>query len=265
MRAGTYEGRAPEAGAREIAELSGLINAAMAAIAEREHALKDAYARLKRAEQARETMTHMLVHDLKGPISNVSMLLDVLEDDAHPDDRALLTQGKKRCAALLEMIADLLLMARLEQETPALQRAFISLDTLFADACAEVQHIATQRGARIEVSASTDQIEVDVRLIRRALVNLMLNALKHGAPPVRVSGRVDAGVAILTVEDDGAGVPPELQATIFERFQQGEGVKGGAGLGLAFVRLAARAHGGDAQVEGARFTLTIPVESMENA
>ncbi|MGK0360381.1 MAG: signal transduction histidine kinase, partial [Bradymonadia bacterium] len=164
---GTYGGRVEVQGAREIADLSALINEAMGAIAGREAELKTAYAQLKQAERARESMTHMLVHDLKGPISNVRMLLDLLEEDADPDDKGLLIQGRDRCAGLLSMIDDLLAMGRLEQEEPVLELAEVPLDALLAEALADVQHLATRRRAQITIDAPSTVVGLDRRLMRR--------------------------------------------------------------------------------------------------
>ena len=261
---GSYGGRVEVRGAREIADLSALINEAMGAIAGREAELKTAYAQLKQAEDARESMTHMLVHDLKGPISNVRMLLDLLEEDADPADKALLIQGRDRCLGLLEMVDDLLAMGRLEQEEPVLELAEVPLDALLADALADVQHLAARRRAEITITAPDRAVLLDRRLMRRVLVNLIVNALKHGKPPVAVFAQVNDNDVLFVVEDAGEGVPPRQVATIFEKFRQGEGARSGAGLGLAFVRLVARAHGGTVGVEGARFELRLPL-ALEDA
>lgn len=256
---GSYGGQVEVRGAREIADLGALINQAMGAIAGREAELKTAYAQLKQAERARESMTHMLVHDLKGPISNVRMLLDLLEEDAEPDDKALLVQGRDRCAGLLEMVDDLLAMGRLEQEEPVLALAEVPLDALCAEALADVQHLARRHRAQIMVDAPSTAVGLDRRLMRRVLVNLIVNALKHGKAPVTVHAQVNDDDVLFVVEDCGPGVPPAQVATIFEKFQQGEGARSGAGLGLAFVRLVALAHQGHVGVEGARFELRLPL------
>lgn len=253
LAAGDYEGTVPVGGAREVAELGEVVNAAMAAVAAREAELRTAYRSLRRAERARESMTHMLVHDLKGPVSNVLMLLDVLEEGADEDDQPLFRQGRERCQDLLEMIGDLLAIGRLESDAPDLDLAPVPLPDLLAEARGDLTHLARKRRATIEVEADEVVVALDRRLLRRVLVNLMVNALTHGKAPIELSARIIADRVRFCVADSGPGVPPEEAEAVFEKFRQGAGTKGGAGLGLAFVRLVARAHGGEAWVEGARF------------
>lgn len=258
MAAGEYDGAVPVRGAREVAELGQVVNTAMAAVAAREDELRTAYTQLRQAERVRESMTHMLVHDLKGPVSNVLMLLDVLEEGADEDDQPLFRQGRERCQDLLEMIGDLLAIGQLESDTPDLKLEAVHLGDLITEARGDVTHLARKRRAEITVEAHAAAVRLDRRLLRRVLVNLMLNALKHGKAPVQVTAQVVDGRVTLSVADAGPGVPAGEAEAVFEKFRQGAGTKGGAGLGLAFVRLVARAHGGDARVDGARFTVEFP-------
>ncbi len=99
----------------------------------------------------------------------------------------------------------------------------------------------------------------------RLAINLIENALRHTPPGTRITvhtGSVGDLAAELVVQDDGPGVPPEIAARLFERFVRGAGDRGGSsGLGLAIVRVVARAHGGDVQLQqpaqgtGARFVV----------
>jgi signal transduction histidine kinase len=103
--------------------------------------------------------------------------------------------------------------------------------------------------------------------LHRLTLNLIENAARHTPPGthIRASTGIDNGTAILTVEDDGPGVPPELGPRVFDRFVRGPGTGNrGAGLGLAIVRAVAESHGGTVTLEhpaagtGARFVITIP-------
>jgi signal transduction histidine kinase len=85
----------------------------------------------------------------------------------------------------------------------------------------------------------------DAGRLGQVVDNLVLNALLHGTAPVRVAVRPEGGDVVVTVEDSGAGIPPEMQERLFERFATGR-ARGGTGLGLFIVRQLARAHGGDA-------------------
>ena len=113
------------------------------------------------------------------------------------------------------------------------------------------------------VEASRDELH-------RLTINLLENALRHTPPGTRIRVWTDTNgsEATLIVQDDGPGVPPELAATIFERFVRGAGDRGGSfGLGLAIVQAVAVSHGGSVTLEsspegkGARFVVRLPAAS----
>src|SRR5205807_1344449 len=112
--------------------------------------------------------------------------------------------------------------------------------------------------------------------LHRMVLNLIENALRHTPPGthVRAETRTEGEAATLIVEDDGPGIPPEIERRVFERFVRGGGDGGrGSGLGLAIVRAVAELHGGSVALErpangtGTRFVIRIPIEgppSSEN-
>jgi signal transduction histidine kinase len=104
--------------------------------------------------------------------------------------------------------------------------------------------------------------------LHRMVLNLMENAVRHTPPGSRVHAAVGEreGGIVLTVEDDGPGVPEDLRERVFERFVRGEGDRGSSsGLGLSIVRAVAEAHGGSVTLEdahpGARFVVRLPLAS----
>jgi two-component system, OmpR family, sensor kinase len=105
--------------------------------------------------------------------------------------------------------------------------------------------------------------------LHRLTLNLIENAARHtpAGTHIRASTAVENGAAVLTVEDDGPGIPPELQPRVFDRFVRGpQTAHRGSGLGLAIVRAVAESHGGTVALErpaggtGARFVISIPRE-----
>ena len=98
------------------------------------------------------------------------------------------------------------------------------------------------------------------------VTNLLVNATRHGAPPIVVTAERANGQLRIAVSDAGPGVPEELRDRLFERFARG-GDPGGSGLGLAIARSYARAHGGDLVYDhggaGTRFQVTIPLTQDE--
>jgi len=113
-------------------------------------------------------------------------------------------------------------------------------------------------------------VVADRQRLTQAVMNLARNAVEHTADgdPIAIGGSVDGHEAAIWVRDSGAGIQPEDQARIFERFARGRQSRTryeGSGLGLAIVRTIAEAHGGRIELrsqpgEGARFTISIPVE-----
>lgn len=114
------------------------------------------------------------------------------------------------------------------------------------------------------------EARMDVILMARLLNNLISNAFRYGSDGghVRVTVRREAEQAVLTVRDDGQGIPPDQQEKIWQRFYQVDAARSGGegtGLGLYMVRQIARLHGGTAEVEsvpgqGSTFTVRIPAE-----
>jgi two-component system, OmpR family, sensor kinase len=121
----------------------------------------------------------------------------------------------------------------------------------------------------VSVDGADVVVDVDAPKVERIVDNLLRNAGKHtpAGTPIRVAVSAEDGGAVLSVEDEGPGVPPELRRRVFEPFAQGQSVREvaspGTGIGLALVSKLAEIHGGRAWVEdpptgGARFVVTLP-------
>ena len=109
-------------------------------------------------------------------------------------------------------------------------------------------------------------MRADGKRLKQVLYNLLTNALDHvsAGGTIEAGARVEEGEVTLWVGDDGAGISPDRQAKVFERFERGEG--GGAGLGLALVNDIVRLHGGwvaleSAPDEGARVSCHLPAQA----
>jgi signal transduction histidine kinase len=122
---------------------------------------------------------------------------------------------------------------------------------------------ADAAGGDVEVQAGSGDpvlVEGDEHALRRALDNLIANALVHGSPPERDVVTRDGGEARAAVMDAGPGLAPEHAEAAFERFWRGPTSRSrpGTGLGLAIVRAVATAHGGRAEADGSTFALVLP-------
>ncbi|MFH8348569.1 ATP-binding protein [Streptomyces sp. NPDC018045] len=195
-------------------------------------------------------------HELRSPIASLRTQLEV--GIAHPE--LLDAEGAVADAVRLQnLAADLLLLARLDAgERPADTR--VDLAALVREDVSQRvgDRVAVRVGdlAGVEVAGSRSQLG-------RVLGNLLDNAQRHACDSVRTSVVREGEWAVLRVEDDGPGVPPQERERIFERFVRLDDARsrddGGAGLGLAIARDVAERHGGTLAVrEGSVFELRLP-------
>jgi two-component system sensor kinase ParS len=213
-------------------------------------------------------LTNAVSHELRTPISRLSFELDMIDREADPEARSRLVEEMKSDVAELDsMASELLMYARLEHKSDN-----VPLQALDARGWidAVVQHAAFeagQLGVQCEVTqCDVDEIRLHSRYMTRALLNLLQNAIRHAGERVQVGLTSPAPHNyVLTVDDDGPGVPPADRERIFEPFirldeSRARGT-GGAGLGLAIVSRVARWHNGTAFVAesplgGARFVIS---------
>jgi signal transduction histidine kinase len=237
--------------------------------------LNDMLSRLADAQQRQRDLVSDTAHELRSPVASIRAQLEVALD--HPDgvDWAETARDVHADTLRLARLAeDLLLLARLDGQP--LRRTPVDLAALCVAAAAGY---ATARvPVRVTVpsaDAVMDAVAGDPDALRRLLVNLLDNAVRHAASQVSVSVRSEAGWAVLTVTDDGPGIPAPDRERVFGRFARLDNARDrtgeeGAGLGLAIVRSTAEAHGGsatlgDAESDGAgpgvRAVVRLPLTS----
>jgi len=220
---------------------------------------------LQRLQLQKDQMTEFLVHDLKNPVHSIELLsvsaMRIAKMHAYPGDAAKKIREEAR--GLQRMIANLLDINKSQEDRLVPLRRTIDVQELVASAIGDLQARATAASLVISANAEAVTAEIDRDLVRRVLANLIENAIRH-APEhttITVTARRAGGALELRVADAGPGVPAELRATLFERFASA-GPRANHGLGLAFCRVAATAHGGRIWVEdgtpGAVFCVEIP-------
>lgn len=225
-------------------------------------------------ERMREQLQSLLVHDFKNPLAAVEMNLQLLEElqtvRDTPDALESINHALAATKRLGRMTLDLLDISRLETAQMPLRPTRVELFGLLSRVRNDNLTAARLRGARVHVApgVGADMIAVlDEDLIVRALNNLTENAIRH-ASTVMLDATLAPTELTLRVLDDGPGVPEALRERMFEKYVQvtdGSQVARSTnrGLGLTFVKLVARAHGGDVDVTcpadgGSVFTLRIP-------
>jgi two-component system sensor histidine kinase KdpD len=216
-------------------------------------------------ERVRATLLAGVSHDLRTPLTAICGLAQQLADDPDPERRRTAQTIAEQAERLATTVRHLLELTRLGTGAVRPRRVAIAAEDAIAAAVAAV---GPRRGGRpIQVQADGAlAISADENLIHSALVNLLDNALVHGAGAIEIAASPSdtPGFVTLSVSDHGAGVPLEDRERIFAPWQRGRSAApGGAGLGLALVRAIIRAHGGEVLVDnradgGAIFTCTIP-------
>jgi signal transduction histidine kinase len=204
-------------------------------------------------------------HELRNPIAIIQTNLDVAEDELGP--RASVV--RRATARMAQLVDDLLALARTEGDA---RRGRVALVELAAEVAEEHAALAGARGVRIAVEGSGAEVVGDADALRRAVANLVDNAIRVSPAGGTVSVVVADGSdgVRLDVRDLGPGIPAEEQERVFERFWRADGSRsrasGGSGLGLAIVRRIVELHEGTVAVEsvpglGACFTIRLPAAS----
>ena len=253
---GDLSARLPEGGQDEVADLSRRFNAA----AERVQSLMASQAALLKSQKS---LLANASHELRSPLARIRMAVELSGTQGSPAAR---DEIQRSITELDQLVDEILLASRLDaREADMGTVESVDLIGLLAEECARV-------GAVFELPEGTGEVVVPgvARLLRRAVRNLLENAVRHGRrtghAEVVAQLSLEGGYAVLHIDDRGPGVPPDQRERIFEPFYRLPGAserEGGVGLGLALVRQIAARHGGSVACDnreggGARFTLRLP-------
>jgi signal transduction histidine kinase len=256
--------RLPPTLARHAAVALALVTAQLAS--ERE------LASLRARDAERATFVSTVAHELRTPLTGLRGYLELILDGRVGDaatEREFLDRSRTIVGSMGDLVADLLELSRLESGTLELEIGPFSIAEAGGHVAAGLLPIALDR----QICLTTDLpprlrfASGDRRRVEQILTNLAANALKFtpSGGAVEIVGRVDGLTAVFTVRDDGAGIPPEDRAKIFERFHRMAGHERitGTGLGLPIARDLARQMSGDLDVAsvrgaGSAFVLVLP-------
>jgi signal transduction histidine kinase len=271
----TLSREAPNAFSEDEVELVSLLGRLVATAVQNIRAYEAERRRveeLARLSALRADFVSLVSHELRSPMAAVIGAARTLQDrwrmltaEQRESFLALIADETSRLASL---VGDVLDTSRLEAGTFSYRFEDVDLARLVEDAV----DAATLAQQDVRIVASTSgrlpSIRGDTVRLRQVLGNLIDNAVKYSPEKgeVRVSAAVADGRVLISVRDDGPGIPPEQQARIFEKFERADvpgGSKPGTGLGLFIARSIAEAHGGSLDVsssprEGATFVLVLP-------
>lgn len=228
---------------------------------------------LKRAEGIRSEFTANVSHELKTPLTSIKGFTDMLSSGmvASPEDqKRFITMIGVEVDRLIDLINDILKLSELE--SVAIDQCSERTDVLeVAKETADLLAPAAREG---DVSLAVSGLSAVVAVPRSRVKELLLNLMSNGIKYTEQGGRVDAAIqlkdnqAVITVADNGIGIPAEARSRVFERFyrvDKGRARKnGGTGLGLAIVKHIVQLYGGTVALEsevgkGSTFTVTLPL------
>jgi len=207
-------------------------------------------------------------HELRMPATSVYGVLKTLADRSGELNEELREElirvGVEQGERMRRLLEELLDLSRLDARAVSVEPRPVVLKAAVAD----VVHGALAISESVELDIPDDlAVVVDPLVLERVVSNLVANAVRYGAPPIRIVAQQRDRHLRVSIEDAGPGVPKELEGRIFDRFARGGPETGhghGHGLGLAIARAYAQAHGGDLfydpRASGARFELLIPQE-----
>jgi len=237
--------------------------------------LEDTVVRLERSDRARREFFTNVSHELKTPLTLILGPLDDLQQELQARRADSLVDSvclaRRNGRGLLRQVNAILDSARLDSGKVPLVERQVDLRRFLEDIVETLRPLADRREIALgyEATAAPIWVSVDPKLLRRALVNLISNAIKYIDRGDTISVRLatDGEGVSLEVQDSGPGIPADQQERIFERFQRAADARGrvvdGSGVGLAMVREIAALHRGAVELDsepgdGATFRLRLP-------
>ena len=262
---GDLTARAPENGGDEIAALARSFNHMADELTRRARALES-------SDRARRHLLADVSHELMTPLTAMRGYIETLgmpelQLDAPTRERYMRIVSQET-TRLETIIGDLLDLARLEGGGTSLRRQHVAVEGLFNRVAERHERELQKRGVTLDVriAPGAEELTADADRLEQALQNLVANALRYTPEEGRIAlaseRRGDA--VVLTVRDNGAGIPDDQLSLIFDRFYKGDASRrsaGGSGLGLSIVKAIIERHGGTISVrndQGAVFEIVLP-------
>ncbi len=227
---------------------------------------------LDNQEDLRKRLTADIAHELRTPLSAVSSHLEMMMEGMWEPTNEILQGCYEEIERLTGLVVDLERLAEVESENLKLKKTPSDLLSLARTVKANFESESAKKNISLAVQGESSIAPVDRDRMIQVLTNLLSNALKYTEEKGHIQITVKDGPVngILTVEDDGIGIPADELPHVFERFYRTDKSRnrqtGGAGIGLAIVKSIVAAHGGEVEAEsrvnhGSRFTVILPKNS----
>jgi two-component system sensor histidine kinase/response regulator len=215
--------------------------------------LERKYDELRKLEQMRDNLTHMIVHDLRTPLTAIAgylQLMQLKKDPLSEEQRRYVDGARTGTTTLIEMISSLLDVNRLESGDMPLDKEICDLSVVAAQAMKTLEGLTIGRNVTLEHPEEPVHALCDSAVVLRVIANLVGNALKFTpkSGSIKVVVLTEGETVRVEVRDTGYGIADEYLDRVFDKFAQvdarGEHKKYSSGLGLTFCKLATEAHGG---------------------
>jgi signal transduction histidine kinase len=238
---------------------------------------------LEATNQQRLEYVMSLAHELKSPLSPIQMLINGLESKIAPEPKTkeALKIINYEIERYKNLINNLYLLTDLELDRPEpikIIKEPRNLNNIANDVIMLYQFGAQQKGIQLtyQLGDANPTLLVDNNLIKQVLINLVSNSIKYtnSGGKIHVETYYEDKKAFVSISDTGAGIPPNAQSHIFDRFYRASNIgrtgEGGAGLGLSITKFIVEAHGGKIFVEskvgeGSKFSFYLPIEGDSNS
>lgn len=230
-------------------------------------------AQLADADRRKDEFIVILAHELRNPLSAISMASHLSRHPEHEAEREEnLSVIDRQVKNLTRLIEDLLDVSRVSKGKVRLRKESLDLSAVLGHAAASVSGLVGERGHELSVTLPPDPltIEGDSTRLEQVFVNLLTNAAKYTGKGGRIwlSAGVERGECVVQVRDSGEGVAADMLPRLFEMFTQVESSahrsRGGLGIGLSLVKTLVEMHGGSVGVSsegvglGSEFTVRLP-------
>jgi CheY-like chemotaxis protein len=249
-----------------------MLSAARAALRarRRQYAARAELAAQQRAVRERDQFLAMLGHELRNPLSAISMAIN-LDRDGNSKYRDIM---RRQVSHLSRLVDDLLDVSRVTQGRITLRKERLDLAALLQRSLAALGPALAQHQLGLQLNRSL-HVEGDPVRLEQVINNLLQNAIKYTPAGGRISVALDEedGCVVLRVRDSGVGISPEMIGRVFDLFTQAEHsldrAKGGMGIGLTLVRTLVELHGGKVEAasaglgRGTVFTVRLPQPQRE--
>jgi signal transduction histidine kinase len=237
----------------------------------------DMIQRLKKEEEKRSDFISMLSHEIRTPLTSIKESLSLIQEKVFgpvtEKQAHFLHVSSQEVERLSSLLNRLLIASSMDEQGLVLDRKAYSIKGLIQGGLERVEPTAHAKGIDIRVEDHTGDVAVfaDRDHLQQVMVNLIGNAVKFspeaGIVHVSIGFNQGSGKVVVTVRDQGPGIPDEDRPYVFDRFYRGKGVRtkvDGSGLGLNITRRIIAAHGGDVWLEsepceGAAFSFELPV------